>query len=387
MRSILIILLLFVPGHLSGQSLLPNQSGDRPLLMQGDWALLEAAEARNDLGCALHWNKPKLGFDLRYHSEFEAHIPLENVKSSDLLVLLRVTPDQGSPSYFKQLWKASPDVPAGADISKAIYRVRGSFDAGPGKYKAEWLLRDALGNACFQTENISVPVAEGLQIKANQLLETLDQDFKPEMCLYNSTEATSSTPVHLFVNYAPSLPGFATPPDHDREAILSMIRLFSRDCSISQLYLTVFDLERQQVLFKNDTSRVNFAELGNALSNAQHGTIDIATLKDSPNAVTFLQELVGTSSGSKLFIGPAATGVNAKVPEGETFSSCDQCAYLHYEPQPVTNPDWIDAMGRWIRRVRGTKFDIRQPRDLLQAFPQVSRIIRGTPPVSQPPKY
>jgi len=34
-------------------------------------------------------------------------------------------------------------------------------------------------------------------------------------------------------------------------------------------------------------------------------------------------------------------------------------------------------VGRWIRRVRGTKFEIRQPGDLLRVFPQLSKIIRG----------
>jgi hypothetical protein len=330
------------------------------------------------LGCAIRWNKPKLGFDLRYHAAFVADVPLETVRTSDLFLILRVTPEQGDAAYFKQTFRTPKEIPADVDLSKASYQVTGSFDAGPGRYRVEWLLRDHQGRACFQTESLLVPVTDGVQLKPNQIVASLDQEFKQEMCLHNSSESTAA-PVHLYVNYASSRPGLAAPAEHDREALLSMIRLFARDCSISQLNLTVFDLERQHVLYRNDLGRVDFAELGNALSGAQHGTIAINTLSEPRSSVAFVQDLTAAASGPILFIGPAASGLNTKVPEGATFSSCEKCAYLHYEPQPVVEPDWIDAVGRWIRRVRGTKFDIRQPRDLLHAFPQISRMIRAAP--------
>jgi len=372
MRELLLCFLAAI--CLSGQELMTGEGGRPPVLVQSDLALLESGEHRDDLGCTVRWSKPRLGFDLRYHLEFEVDIQLERVLSSELLVILRVTPDGGPPVYFRQIWNKPKEQPPDVDLTQAIYRVTGGFDAGPGKYQAQWLLRDVQGNACFHTEKVNVPNSEGLQAKANQILPVLDQELRQEMCRVDLAEITTP-PVHLYVNYASSVPGASAPSDQDREAILSMIRLFTRDCSIPQLHLTVFDLERQQVLLKSETGRLDFSELGESLSSAQHGTISVNSLNESPSAVSFVHAMVGTNPGATVFIGPAAAGLNTKVPGDETFADCQRCAYLHYEPSPA--PDWVDAVGRWIRRVRGTKFEIRQPGDLLRVFPQLSKIIRG----------
>ncbi len=372
-------LLLSATLLLRSQALLNREGENPPLLQASDWALLEVDKARNDLGCAIKWEKPILGYDLRHHSRFSVNLPYEATLAGDLTVIFRVIPEGVSPFYFRQRW-SPPKVPDGIEgFEKVVFVINGGFDVGPGRYRVDWVLRDRLGNACVHVEKISIPMIKALQSMPNEVTESFNSPSNSERSERCEPEGIQAFPitVHLFVNYVPARGEEVAQTDEDRDAIVSMIRLFSRDCSVASLNLTVFDLERQIILLEKTSGQIDFRELGEALGNAKHGSIEFNSLKKSaPGPISFLHELVGstTKNSSIVFIGPA-TDATGKLPENLDVSQCIRCAYLHYAP--VTSPIFSDVVGRWIRRVKGAKFEIRQPPDLLQAFPQVIRVLHG----------
>ena len=67
-----------------------------------DRAVLETQEPRNDLPCTVTGLKPVLGFDFRFHSGYEASIPLlEFGGGNRLVVLFRIAAEGGPASLFQ----------------------------------------------------------------------------------------------------------------------------------------------------------------------------------------------------------------------------------------------------------------------------------------------
>src|SRR6266849_5440498 len=75
---------------MSGSSL-----GGNVNLFPSDLAILEAAEERKDLPCAVTAVKPMLGFDLKFHSGYEVSVPFRELAGSAtmLTIVIRIAPD------------------------------------------------------------------------------------------------------------------------------------------------------------------------------------------------------------------------------------------------------------------------------------------------------
>src|SRR5579863_7743479 len=81
------------PGRLSPQILIRGSAfGGAVQLIGNDAAVLDTAESKKDLPCTVTPVKPILGFDLRFHSEYQITIPLKELSGNGdtLTIVFRV---------------------------------------------------------------------------------------------------------------------------------------------------------------------------------------------------------------------------------------------------------------------------------------------------------
>ena len=112
-----------------------------------DMAVLESREPRADLSCHVTSDKPTLGFDLRFHSEFRASVPTKVLADAGWLqVVMRVTPtaDGESPAYMARRF-AIQDLTKGANGEPTL---TSGFSLGLGSYRVDWMMRDARERVC-----------------------------------------------------------------------------------------------------------------------------------------------------------------------------------------------------------------------------------------------
>ena len=100
------IIFSFCAIDLWGQAPIRSSSpGGAVILNVSDTAVLETAEARQDLPCVVRPIDPVLGFDFRYHSGYQVTIPLRDLAGSgtSLLAIFRVIPQipKAKPVYFR----------------------------------------------------------------------------------------------------------------------------------------------------------------------------------------------------------------------------------------------------------------------------------------------
>jgi hypothetical protein len=117
-------------------------------LQYADMAVLASRERRADFSCQVTPDKPGLGFDLRFHSDYRVTVPINALAHVGgwLQVAMRVTPAANSeePVYLIHRYSV-PDVPLGA---KGEGELAGGFDLGLGRFQVDWMMRDGRGRVC-----------------------------------------------------------------------------------------------------------------------------------------------------------------------------------------------------------------------------------------------
>jgi hypothetical protein len=119
-----------------------------PLIVYDALAKLAPSDPREELPCQVSFDKPHLGFDLRFHSEYRLTLPLKVVAYAGgwLLTAMRVTPTLESvdPVYLVRRFVV-PDV---LTRNRGEASLSGGFDLGPGRYRVDLLLGDARERVC-----------------------------------------------------------------------------------------------------------------------------------------------------------------------------------------------------------------------------------------------
>jgi hypothetical protein len=187
----------------------------------------------------------------------------------------------------------------------------------------------------------------------------------------------------VLVNFAPPSARAAVLQPPDRNALLSILRSFTRDPRIERLSVVAFNLYEQRVLFRQDDAvRIDYQGLGEALETLNPGTIDVARLSRKNSDAMFLADLVQKETASAdrydavVFAGPKAI-LEENVP-AEELRKIGQLAfplfYMNYNLNPIAVP-WRDAIGNVVRYFKGTEYTITRPRDMWFAVNEmVSRI-------------
>ncbi len=354
-----------------------------------DSAILEMKEPRKDLPCTVTPAKAALGFDLRMHAGYEVSVPLKALAGSEnlLTIVFRVIPEDpgAGPSYFSQRIKVPPiEQDAGGDAY-----LQGSFDVGEGKYKVDWLMRDRTERVCSSYWDVeaALPAKDRdieLVIQPGAISASEFQPFKEEPPVARAQD-TPPLNVKVLINFAPQKAYSAVLQPIDTSALVSILRGLSREPHIGKFSVVAFNLQEQRVIFRqDDTSRIDYTGLGEALESLNLGTVDVKRLSQKHGETLFLTDLIQRETGGTeppdalVFAGPKAM-LEQNVP-GDELKKVGTVGYpvfyMNYNLHPEKVP-WRDAIGNIVRFFRGTEYTITRPRDMWFAVGEmISRIVQ-----------
>jgi hypothetical protein len=392
-RSLLTIYTLlpcaFFPLH-AQLALTGSGPGAAVRIFNTDMAVLEAGETRKDLPCSVVNNKPVLGFDLRYHVGYDVSVPLRDLAGSEnlLTILFRVTPEEhkDEPLYFSQRIR----VPAIEEDAKGDAYLQGTFDVGEGKYHVDWLMRDRSERVCSSYWDLeaALPAKDreiSLELPAGAIKAADHEQFKEEPPVMRKQDEPPLN-IKVLINFAPQNSHSATLQPLDTSALVSILRSISRDPRIGTFTIIAFNLQEQRIVYRSEnTGRIDFPALGEALSDLNLGTVDLKRLSQKHGDTEFLTNLIRrevTSPESKLdavvFAGPKAM-LDENVPQDslkEIGSLNYPVFYMNYNLYPQSVP-WNDSISRAVKFLKGYEYTISKPRDLWFAVTEmVSRIVK-----------
>ena len=225
-------------------------------------------------------------------------------------------------------------------------------------------------------KDVALDLAPG-EIAASTL-ETFQEESPVER-----TEGQQGLNVKVLVNFAPPRANASVLQPLDRNALLSILRSITRDPRVGRFSIVAFNLQEQRVIFRQeDTSRIDYAGLKEALETLNLGTVDVERLSQKNGETMFLADLVQQETAGNdapdalVFAGPKAI-LDENV-SGDDLRKVGTVKYplfyMNYNLHPELVP-WRDAIGNIVRFFRGTEYTITRPRDMWLAVEKmISRI-------------
>ena len=348
-----------------------------------DSATLESQEVRKDLPCTVTPIKPILGFDLRFHAGYEVSIPLRDLAGSEdmLTMVFRVTSEshKDEPVYMSQRL----GVPTIEEGSKGSAYLQGNFDVGEGSYHVDFLMRDRSERIC----SFYWDVEAELPSKDKQLVlmippavvQAAEQELFKDEPPVEREQATGPLNVKVIVNFAPQNSRSATLQPLDVNALLSILRSISREPRIRKFSIVAFNMQEQRVIYRQEnTDKIDFPGLGDALNSLNLGTVDLKRLSQKHGGTEFLTHLLTAEMTSKdhpdavIFAGP-----KVMLDDSVSQDALNQIAnvdypvfYMNFNLTPQANP-WRDAIGSAVKHLKGFEYTITRPRDLWFAWTEI----------------
>lgn len=383
--SILLIFSLSLAGVSPGQDMLTPAEYTGVNIPLSDLAVFEADIPRDDLRCKVERSEPVLGFDLNFHTGYQAEVPLADLVGGEnmLSVLFRVYPldRPRDKRYFVQRFRV-PDLKIGEDDDppKGSVMLQGSVLAGAGKYKLDWLMRDRRERVCANSwtfeisssANSMLPVTLGPGVVQHAPVHP----FKtPVELSVPKVESNASLHLKVLVHFAPLNMRSAALQPVDLAALASILRSISQDQRVEKVSVVVFNVREQRVLYRQDASaHLDFPAIGEAIDTLNQGTIRYSLLADKHSDTRFLTDLITTEVGKEsgvdgmIFVGPKVVLTENPPKEllGEVGHVDFPLFYLNYNLNPRDNP-WRDAIGHAVRFFRGQEFTVYRPQDLFSA--------------------
>jgi hypothetical protein len=386
--SLVFLAVLPAPAVLRAQ--IPMGPGSTLNLYNTDLAVLEAGDPRKDLACTVTPVKPQLGFDLRFHTGYEVTIPLKELTGSEnmLTIVFRVAPanQKDQYSYFVQRIR----VPAIEEDPKGDAFLQGSLQVGEGNYHIDWLMRDRSERVCSSYWDTEAELAAkdrqmALSIEPNTVRREDGEQFKEEPPIQRISDQRLN--VKVLMNFAPQNSLSATLQPLDTAALVWILRSIAREPRIGKFSLIAFNMQEQRVIYRQeDSDRIDFPALGDALKSLNLGTVDLKRLSEKHGDTDFLGDLIQREVGADkdhpdavIFAGPKVM-LDANVPQDslkQVGSVEFPVFYMNYNLNPQAVP-WKDAISRAVRAFRGTEYTISKPRDLWFAVSEmVARIVKS----------
>jgi hypothetical protein len=353
-----------------------------------DKAVLASREQRAEFSCRVIPYKPRLGFDLRFHSEYRVTVPAKTLADNGgwLQVVTRVIPAANGekPVYLSHRHSVSDflmDTRGDGDLE-------GGFDLGLGRYAVDWMMRDSHGRVCFSRWESEAMLPGGRQslpltLGPNMVAERVEAPFDEESPV--ERVATRELHVKILLNLSPVEAGESILRPEDAAVVLSMLRSITGEPRISRFTLVAFNLREQRIVDRQDAARtIDFRQLGQALQSRTAGTVNYRLLQDPWSETHFVTKLLTDQLGAEtaspdaiIIVGPKVT-LEKRVPleplkQGGT-AACP-IFYLNYNPNPFDDP-WRDTIGSALRAYKGAvAYDVLLPRDLGDAMKEIlSRI-------------
>ena len=353
-----------------------------------DLTVLASAERRADFSCQVTPDKPALGFDLRFHSDYRVTVPVKVLAEVGgwLETVIRVTPAAGSEESVYLVRRYSiPEFQQGIKGSGEMF---GGFDLGLGRYLVDWMMRDRRGRVCSSHWELEAKLSAGeqslpLALDANVVAERLGDPIVKEPPVKQAE--TRSLYVKILLNLSPleSQESILRP---ERVATLfSILRSITHLPGIDCFSLVAFNMREQRIVDRQDyLEKIDYVQLNRALQSRMAGTLDYHVLQDRHGETHFVTSLLtdqlGTAAASAdaiIILGPKIT-LDEKIPlEPLKKAGAAPCPifYLNYNPLPFDNP-WRDTLGSALKAYHGVvQYDIAQPYDWGRAVREIlSRI-------------
>ncbi len=351
--------------------------------MNADLAVFESRDNRRDLPCRVDDAKAQLGFDRRFHAGYEIRVPLKELsgEGNRLTMVVRVQQKDSSeaPVYLTQ----RTPVPPIAEDAKGDAYLYGNFDLGEGVYDVALVMRDLQERVCSEFWEVEAALSGGqdgieLMLGPGRVEESEMAQFRPVTPVERVPDAEALR-IKLLVNFAPQNQDAATLQPRDTSALASILRTISGEPRIGKFSVVAFNLHEQRVLYRQENADlIDFPALGASLDTLKLGTVDLERLTDKHGDTRFLSNLLRDElSGAPdvdafVLAGPKAfleKGVPQEDLEGLREGDIP-VFYLNYNLDPAAVP-WRGSISEAVRRLNGTEYTIRRPRDLWNAVNEV----------------
>jgi hypothetical protein len=349
-------------------------------LQYTDMSVLTSRERRADFSCHVTTDRPALGFDLRFHSDYQVTVPIKVLADvgGRLQTVIRVTPSANSeePVYLVHRYS----VPALQPGEKQEGALAGGFDLGPGRYQVDWMMRDGRGRVCSLHWELEAKLSGSeqklpLTLDPNMVAERLEGPFDEEPPI--ERPATRPLQVKILLNLSPGQPEQSILSSEDAAALLSILRSITRVPGIKCFTLVAFNLREQKIVYRQSNGDIDFVQLGQALQSRTAGTVNYHLLQDRQSETHFVTKLLTDQLGAAapspdaiIILGRKVT-LDKKVPleplKGGGSASCP-IFYLKYNPKPIDNP-WRDTLSSALKAYKGAmEYEIAMPRDWGEAM-------------------
>jgi hypothetical protein len=354
---------------------------------QQDLARLNGA-GDGDFSCEVQTVKPELGFDLKLHTGYTISFPLRELAGGSggtLSAVLRVAPDEpnAQATYMVQRFQAPP-LP---DNVKGSTDLHGVFDVGPGRYRADLIVRAPGQRACVERWKFTAKVARRdrdvpLALAPNSVAEPEADPF-----MSPPREGGGTLRVRILANFTPQDQSRATLSPDEEQALTGMLRRIGRDRRIGQFSVVGFTLRDRAILYRREkAASLDLPELGRAIRGHKGGTIGVNKLErsDGQFLTRLLREQIEAAGradavifvGSRAMLDPDAPGLRL----GEVDAPAYPVFSLTYNSNPVENP-FRDNIGKVVKVLKGREYPITRPHDLWTAWQDVmSRLVPAQTP-------
>jgi hypothetical protein len=359
-------------------------------LLAADMAVLATHEPRSDFPCEVTADKPSLGFDLRFHTDYLVTVPVKVLAQAGdwLRVVMRVSPaaDGAKALYLVERFDI-PDVPEGA---KGEFMLAGGFEVGLGRYRVDWVMRDSRERFCSSHWD--------LEAKPERGQRDLPLTLGPNMVADWGQDAFGAAPqdrrdppeplnVKIMLNLSPVKPEESVLKPRAVTALFSMLSSITHVASVGHVTLIAFNLREQKIIYQQEKAdKIDFTALAKAVQSPTAGTIDYHLLKDPRSETRFLTKLLTDQLGTQaespdaIIIAGARIALDRKVPlESLRAGGAAVCPifYLSYNPNPIEEPSSDTIGSALIAYKMALAYNIARPRDWGVAMKDMlSRIVK-----------
>jgi hypothetical protein len=350
-----------------------------PRLQYDDMAKLASRDPRDELSCELTSNKPALGFDLRFRSDYHATVPVKALVDAGgwFQVAMRVTSrsENDQPVYLANRFDVRK-VPVG---QKGDIELVDGFDVGPGTYRVDWIMRDARGRVCSAHWDLEAKAGLGKQdlpltLGPNRVVdaEMNDSSFRPQP----KEDAAQPLQVKILLNLSPAKPQESIVRPEDAAVLFAILRGIAGQPGIVVSTVVAFNLREQKIVYRQENAeRINFLAMEKATQSRTSGTIDISLLRDPQSETHFVTGLLTDELGAPappadspdaIVIVGAKVSLERNVPRHSLKamgSAICPVFYLNYTANPLE--PWPDTIGSALKAYKGAAaYNIVFPRDL-----------------------
>ena len=298
-------------------------------------------------------------------------------KAQWLSAVLRVTPDTATPA--NPVWMVSRvRLPAEAP-AKASAEFGGGFVVGEGKYRVDLLIVDEQNRGCVQHWSIQAKLSN----EVRQVTPGMPAGAVDDISLRRwRTPGRATEPVRdisVLLPAAPMSPNRVRLRGWDRMMLMGALVSMLERLPLRTVRLTVFNLERQQVVYATpDLTSESFREAMDALNGLELGQVDYATLENRGGHLALMAELLRKEAGANpdavVVLGPVSR-LQQAVPEEALPAGLARIYNVQLRPFRMLAGLAADTVSRAVRKLGGRTKEVYTPDDFAAAIRELEQML------------